>query len=292
MPSGQIKRLEQQRTRRENQTDDDKAKRRAANLADKHRSRVADKLRTAIMADSKSQRNRLDAAVCGLLRKFPSLVNRTWEKNHPTFNGMPSLFEDMQGRHPQLPMRDLRSGGRGVCMRILHSQVLPGGNEVKFTSLRDFESSFRTAWPNYKRSPFTLACAFDRSDIVRALVVEFACMLNMNTNREIGLVLVDEHGNERPWIMTGLDLTIEFGCLETFELLLALEHEHPHVTWSIAYRDIEDDERRALCKSHRNNKLASAADPDRAATKLEEITSGADVLGTSACKCNFCSGNK
>ena len=62
-----------ERDRREDETPAQKKRRSAANLADTHRSRVAIQLRLAIMADSKDHRARLDTAVCGLLRRWPSL---------------------------------------------------------------------------------------------------------------------------------------------------------------------------------------------------------------------------
>ena len=292
MPSGQVKRLVQQQDRRADETPSQKRQRRNANLSDKHRSRVAIHLRTGIMADSKDDRARLDAAVCGLLRKWPSLARRVWTKNHPTFNGMPDVFGDMQKRHPQLPMRDLRRGASGVCMRIAHTQATDSG-EVKFTSIAGYDSIYRTAWPSYRRTPFTLACAYNRREIVRALVVEFGCALDARTNKvneEEGLVLVDEHGNEREWRMTGLDLCIEFGSLETFDLLVTLESAHPLVTASAEYRGMSHAMRRALCKQNEKNKIASCADASRAAEGLEFYTEDTICIGDS--KCDFCAGNK
>ena len=131
---------------------------------------MAIQLRLAIMADSKDDRAQLDAAVCGLLRKWPSLANRVWRRNDPTFNGMPDLFGDMQKRHPQLLMRDLRQDGKEIGMRIAHTQTF-GCDEVHFSSIAGYNSCSRTAWPSYRRSPFTLACAFNRCEIVRALAV-------------------------------------------------------------------------------------------------------------------------
>ena len=89
MPSGQVKRLVQQQDRRAGETPSQKRQRRTANLSDKHRSRVAIHLRTGIAADSNDDRARLDAAVCGLLRRWPSLAVRVWTKNHPTFKHSP-----------------------------------------------------------------------------------------------------------------------------------------------------------------------------------------------------------
>ena len=43
------------------------------------------------------------------------------------------------------------------------------------------------------------------------------------SNLESGLTLIDAHGKERDWGMTGFDLAVEFGCLETFEMLCELE---------------------------------------------------------------------
>jgi len=128
------------------------------------------------------------------------------QKSLPTFSGLGSLFWDMQARHPQLPMRNLRRDGRTNTCPIRHAQTR-GHDEVSFTSIAGYGSCYRTAWPNYRRSPFTLACAFNRSAIVRALVVDFSCVLDHNTNNEDGLVLIDEQGRERHWSMTGFDLT-------------------------------------------------------------------------------------
>ena len=289
MPSGQAKRLVQQRDRREDETPAQKKQRLSANLSDTHRSRVANQLRLAIMADSKDHRARLDTAVCGLLRRWPSLANRVWRRNDPTFNGMPDLFGDMQSRHPQLPMRDLRQEGKGVGMRIAHTQTF-GYDEVKFTSIAGFTSAYRTAWPSYRRSPFTLACAFNRVEIVRSLVVEFSCARNFAANIEAGLVLIDEHGNERAWRMTGLDMCIEFGCLETFDLLVMLETAYPKVTASVEYRNISHAVRRALCKHNEKNKIASRVDASRAAESLEYYTETGICAEES--KCDFCAGNK
>ena len=95
VPSGVLDKKDARRAHREAESEETKKKRRAANTADKHKSRVADKLRAAIMADSKRDRERLDAAVPCLLRKFGSLVDHVYQKSQPTFNGMPSLFSDM-----------------------------------------------------------------------------------------------------------------------------------------------------------------------------------------------------
>ena len=288
---GELDEKEIPKEHREAESEETKKKRRAANTADKHKSRVADKLRAAIMADSKRDRERLDVAVPCLLRKFGSLVDHVYQKSRPTFNGMPSLFSDMQVRQPRLPMQTLRREGKPVAMTICHTQTY-GHDEVKFTSIAGYDSVYRTAWPNYRRSPFTLACAFDRPVIVRALVVDLQCKLDHNTNHEEGLVLIDEKGNRRAWMMTGLDLTVEFGSLATFELLLALEHTHPDVTAAVEYYGMPHDDLRALCKHNQKNKLTSCYDAKIAADALEAMTHRTIGIGTAWCSCDFCAGNK
>jgi hypothetical protein len=295
VPIGVLARKDARRDRREAESEETKQKRRATNTADKHKSLVAAKLKAGIMADSSRDRDRLDAAVPGLLRKFGSLVNHTYQKCQPTFNGMPSLFSDMQVRQPRLPMRDLRREGHTVSMTVCHTQTR-GYDEVRFTSIRGYDSVYRAAWPNYRRTPFTLACAFDRPVIVRALVVDFQCKLDCTTFEE-GLVLIDDKGCERAWIMTGFDLTVEFGSLATFELLLALEHTHPQATASVEYYNIPHDDLRALCKHNQKNRLASCYDARITADTLEQITHGTHGIGTEWCDlngapCAFCAGNK
>ena len=80
VPIGVLARKDARRDRREAESEETKQKRRATNTADKHKSRVADKLKAGIMADSRRDRERLDAAVLGLLRKFGSLVNHVYQK--------------------------------------------------------------------------------------------------------------------------------------------------------------------------------------------------------------------
>jgi hypothetical protein len=296
VPIGVLARKDARRDRREAESEETKEKRRATNTADKHKSRVAAKLKAGIMADSRRDRERLDAAVLGLLRKFGSLVNHVYQKCQPTFNGMPSLFSDMQVRQPRLPMRDLRREGKPVSMTICHTQIYRH-DEVKFTSIAGYDSVYRAAWPNYRRTPFTIACAFDRPVIVRALVVDLQCKLDHNTNQEEGLVLIDDKGAERAWIMTGFDLTVEFGCLATFELLLALEHSHPNAAAACEYYGMPHDDLRALCKHNKKNRLTSCYDAKITADTLEEITHGTHGIGTEWCNlngapCAFCAGNK
>ena len=79
---------------------------------------------------------------------------------------------------------------------------------------------------------FTLACAFNRCEIVRALVVEFSCALDARTNIanvEEGLVLIDEHENELEWRMAGLGLWIAStslrGSLRRSVIALSLSDE-------------------------------------------------------------------
>ena len=130
---------------------------------------------------------------------------------------MPKLFTKIQKGHPQREMKDARSkGGIGTCS-ISHVQTFSGEKPLKFCSIDGYESCFRRQWPNYRRSPFTAACAFDRSEIVRMLVVDFKCDLGQTHlpsrgNVEDGLELVDERGQTCDWHMTGFDLTIEFAA--------------------------------------------------------------------------------
>ena len=159
------------------------------------------------------------------------------------------------------PHRDIRAPlGAG-------HQSLTHGRQTSGTSAAS--SSGWTLCSSYRRTPFTLACAYNRREIVRALVVEFGCALDARTNKvneEEGLVLVDEHGNEREWRMTGLDLCIEFGSLETFDLLVTLESAHPLVTASAEYRGMSHAMRRALCKQNEKNNT-SFMDPQSGAQK-------------------------
>jgi hypothetical protein len=74
VPIGVLARKDARRDRREAESEETKQKRRATNTADKHKSLVAAKLKAGIMADSSRDRERLDAAVPGLLRKSGSLV--------------------------------------------------------------------------------------------------------------------------------------------------------------------------------------------------------------------------
>ena len=87
--------------------------------------------------------------------------------------------------------------------------------------------------------------------------------------------------------MTGLDLCIEFGSLETFDLLVTLESAHPLVTASIEYVNMSHAMRRALCKQNEKNKIASCADASRAAEGLEHYATNTICIGDS--KCDFCS---
>ena len=285
MPSGQFERLEQQRARREAERQRnpwDSAtdiSRREKALALRHKSRAADKLKAVIMCNSESDRVRLDAAICTAFRKFPSLINYPFRKCTPTFAGMPDLFSDMQRRHPQRPMQDWLRKGQTMSLTISHSAV-SHGHVLHFRRIEGFDSSSRKTWPNYRRSPFTLACAFNRTEIARALVVEFKCDLGV-PNVEEGLVLIDAHGRERSWRMTGFDLTVEFGCLATFDMLCALENTHPHVTAAIEYAGMEHADLRALCKRNERNKPTSQFDADAAVQGLE-------LFATHDCKCKFC----
>ena len=104
--------------------------------------------------------------------------------------------------------------------------------------------------------------------IVRALVVDFQWKPDCATFEE-GFVLIDDKGCERSWIMTGFDLTVEFGSLATFELLLALEHTHPQATASSEYYNIPYDDPRALCKHNQKNRLTSCYDARITADTLQ-----------------------
>ena len=79
---------------------------------------------------------------------------------------------------------------------------------------------------------------------------------------EHGLVLIDEDGLEREWRMTGLDLTVEFGCLATFDLLLELGNAHPRVLESVEYSDLSHEGCRVLCLRNMCNKLQSKYEPE------------------------------
>ena len=250
---------------------------------------MAEKLKAAIMCDGGNDagRRRLDTAICDALRRFGSLVNYKYRKSVPTFQGMSELFGQMQERAPQAAIRKMKREGETVSSRIHHFQVWRGEKEVRFSRIKGCDSSSRQAWPNYRRSLFTLACAFDRCEIVRALVVEFSCELDHETNIEDGLTLIDENGREREWHMTGFDLSIEFGCLATFEVLCALEHAHPGVAAAVEYAGLTHETCRALCKHHSKNKLESHFDASGTAEALELFASG-QRQSLHDCKCAFC----
>ena len=104
----------------------------------------------------------------------------------------------------------------------------------------------------------SVACAFDRTEMVRMLVVQFHCNAHA---AEQGLVLVDQHGTEHEWCMTGFDLAVEFGCLATLDLLCELSATHPHVIESIAYVGISHEDCRALCTRNVGNRLQPLWEP-------------------------------
>ena len=145
--------------------------------------------------------------------------------------------------------------------------------------VKGYELLDRTKWPDYRRSALTLACAFDRSDLVRALVVDFEG--SMASNLEYGIVLVSEDGQERVWEMSGFDVAIEFGCLKTLKLLCDLEQAHPYVTKTIEYANIAREDCFELC-GQMGNKLDSAY---ASRVVLSSLRGWTDKI----CECRFCS---
>ena len=157
-----------------------------------------------------------------------------------------------------------------------------------FCSIDGYDSHDRKRWPNYRRSAFTLACAFDRCKIVRALVVELHCELDIRTNYEDGIVLIDENGHEREWIMTGFDLAIEFGSLDTLALLCELEKEHPGCAAAVHYAGRSHDECRTLCLRNVGNRPRSDFDPAEVISAIRLWTDDSEAHCT--LKCGFCMG--
>ena len=289
MPSNGLERLKQQRARRAEQAklpSGSSTKKQEATTANLHKSRMACRILDAIMCDSGRDRYQVDKAIQEALRKYSSLVHHVYRKCMPTFNGMPSLFTEMQKRHPQRPMRDKRLKGDTTACHITHVQTCHSGHELHFCRINGYSTCFRKQWPNYRRSLFTVACAFDRSAVVRMLVEEFKCDLDKDgMNEEDGLVLVDKNGNERKWQMTGFDLAIEFGCVRTFDLLCALSKTYPSLTATFEYADTPIADLREMCKLNHENRLTSYFDAEKIATALGMMTDD-------SCKCAFCAGNK
>ena len=290
MPSKRLEKLQQQRSYRlaESKQRPSSAaclKRREAKTASDHKSRVAKRLLDAIMCDSGRDKHQLDARIRATLSKYSSLVNHEYRKCMPTFNGMPSLFSEMQKRHPQKLLKDARSKGISGC-RIAHFQTLRSGKQVSFVRINGYDSCNRRQWPNYCRSLYTTACAFDRTDVVRMLVVDFKIGLETRS-QEDGLELVNEHGGVREWAMTGFDLAIEFGSLATFDLLRGLADTYPGITSGIQYSKMPYADLRAICERNQKNRLTSCFDAEFLAISLE-----LDTANSNKCKCTFCDGNK
>ena len=183
------------------------------------------------------------------LSKFDVLVDYEYRNSIPTFLGMPDMFREMQQMNPQRVMHDMRSHDKEMTWNMSHSKALHDGTAEKYCRLAGYDSQFRKEWPDYRQSPFSLACAFDRAEIVRALVVQFGCDCPM----EHGLVLIAENGLEREWQMTGLDIAVEFGCVATFDLLCELGEAHPHAIKSIEYADVSHEDCRVLCMRNMGN---------------------------------------
>ena len=119
--------------------------------------------------------------------------------------------------------------------------------------------------------------------IARALVVEFDCASHMET----GLVLVDEDGEEWPWDMTGFDLTIEFGCVRTFDMLCQVGDTYPTAIDAVEYVGLTQRECRTLCSRNESNRLCVGPDDTEA-----EIASLMGYVGEGGlcarCDCDFC----
>ena len=179
-------------------------------------------------------------------------------------------------------MKPARDKDENAALLLRHSQAAVDGTSLSFPELKGYDSPFRKEWPDYRRSSFTLACALDRTEIVRMLIVTFSCASYM----EGGLVLVDEDGEERDWAMTGFDLTIEFGCLATLELLCKLGSAHPDAVYAVEYSGLSHDECRALCKKNTGNRLHVESNPADALEALRHYTTRECLL-----KCDFCAGN-
>lgn len=291
MPSGHEDRMDQQRARREALQEKfpwdspGDLQRRAKNKAQVHKSRVAGKIKALIMSDGKTERSQLDNAMRHALEKFPSLVDFEYRKCLPTFQGMPSMFAEMETRSPQRVMRDMRRARTKLSWSLKHMRAsIDSDADSCLTEIIGYESQWRKDWPDYRRTPFSVACAFDRTEMVRMLVVQFHCNAHA---AEQGLVLVDQHGTEHEWCMTGFDLAVEFGCLATLDLLCELSATHPHVIESIAYVGISHEDCRALCTRNVGNRLQPLWEPAFVIRALELYTNTRND-----CDCDFCTGNK
>ena len=284
MPSGREKRRQQQRARRAEHRktfpwdSPEDLEMRKARLALLHKSRIAARIKAVIMCTDKSMESELDEAVCKAFRKYREMVDFEFRKCVPTFAGMPDFFFALQ--QPTSPGVNAKPQQRAISCTISHVSAALDRTPTRFDFVKGYESH-RRAWPDYRRSAFTMACAFDRSGIVRALIVDFDCSMGCS-NLEHGIVLIDQNGGERDWGMTGFDLAIEFGCLRTLQLLFELEPKEPSVTFSIRHANISRDDCYDLCKKNVGNTLNSAYKP--------HVVLGALRLWTdNECECDFCS---
>ena len=261
MPSCKEVRAEQQRSRRQQfglrnpwNSPGDIAKR-AENLSRVHKSRLAHMVKQCIMCGANELTNRMTDAIRSAFKKHPSLINYEYRKCHPTFRGMPKVFDDMEKRLPQRVMANMRERNETMAWDLQHVRAgaFIADPDVRFTRVLGYDSRFRAHWPDYRRTPFSIACAFDRTKIVHMLVTEFDC----TCIEEKGLKLIDEHGVEHEWLMTGFDLAIEFGCVATFKLLRDLSITYPHVTKALKYAEYSQQYCLALCYRNVGNYLFS-----------------------------------
>ena len=292
MPSSKEDRLEQQRARREAVREKfhchspEEEKRRKEELGGRHKSRVAKKLKAVIASDNDEKRADLDAAIRSAFEKFPSLVNHEYRKCLPTFCGLPDALAELE-IHPhkeQRIMKRARKEETDMTCTISHAWACTDGTAVRFSLVRGYDSHDRRAWPDYRRSPFTIACAYDRVDIARMLVVAFGC----DPHIETGLILVDEDGDEWAWEMTGFDLTIEFGCVRTFEMLCEIGDTNPNATYAVGYAGFSQRECRMLCNKNQGNCLRVYPDDAEGAIESLEVYTGENHK----CDCSFCVQNK
>jgi hypothetical protein len=288
MPSPHKRRLEQQRARRERGHEQfpwdspGDLERRKKQTSGVHKSRVAKKIKAVIASNNDEKRADLDAATRSAFERFPSMVNHEYRKCLPTFCGLPGALAELE-IHPhkeQRIMKRAREETKDMACTISHAQACIDGTVVRFSSVLGYDSHDRRAWPDYRRSPFTIACAYDRADIARALVVAFDCAPHIET----GLVLVDEDGNERVWGMTGFDLTIEFGCIRTFEMLCEIGEFYPDATYAMEYAGLSQREHRTLCNRNRGNYLCVGPDDAEGAIESLEVYTGKNH----DCDCSFC----
>lgn len=222
MPSGREKRRQQQKARRTERREmfplhsPKDLEVRKAGLALLHKSRIAACIKAVIMCTEKSVESELDEAVCKAFRKYRKMFEFEFRKCVPTFAGMPDFFFALQQlASPGVKLiQEARRQQPAISCTISHASAALHRTPARFDLVKGYESLDRRAWPDYRRSAFTMACAFDRSGIVRALIVDFDCSIGCS-NLEHGIVLIDQNGEERDWGMMGFDLAIEFGCLRT-----------------------------------------------------------------------------